>query len=890
VFLGVLLAVASGPVFAAESVQDVTILVLGSYWRQHETRIPPVVSVESARTAGLAHDEASRSFKPNARDRGFIGGESPPPPREWIEMDFDDSAWVRARAFHAGRHSIGLGCRRGKFLVRDPAGVKKLTLELAYAGGLVVYLNGSEVARTSLSADDVTPRTPADDYPSDAFFVSDGPRNGKLLHHYTDRERKEQFALRTRTAGPIELPTARLRRGVNVLAIEIHRSGYPALCRKLGLGEFAPLGLSRLSLRAEANDGAVVPAVVRPEGLHVWNAEVTEEVTELDYGHPCEPLRPVRILALRNSTFSGQVVVSSTRELAAVEAKLGSLACDRASIPAAAVKMRYGRPGQIMRYWGGYVYGGPRGVSLGVNFQRFDGLVDDPPTSVVPTSSTDRLKAEIRQALGLPETPAPAATMPIWVTVSVPADAAAGAYRGDLTIRARGEQDVVVPVELEVFDWTLPEVKDYASEFSVYQSPDTLAAYYNVPLWSDAHWRLVEQSVRLIGEAGNHTIIIPLLSKEQGGNEQSYVYRVRQSDGSFQYDTRVMDRYLDLYTKHHHPDRIKAVCFIVWGNAGVARGNPWQQDKYDHRGVPTETRGAFTVTMLDPKTGTKSDMPLPPIGSEAYEAFWRPILLEVKANLEKRGLADRMMLGMPADPHPAKPALAAFQRILPEAGWFVGNHPGATRYGYDRDKYVRAVHVERVYTGPLPDPATKRQFGWQREQMALAFNRYGFGPLCLYPNPCVWAFRIMMEVDLASGHRGAGRIGADYWKMDTKSGSGGAGTFYLRYPHSSIGQTGMASNCAALLAPGPKGPVTSARFENVREGIQNAEAVIFVQKALLAEKITAALAKKTWQILDERVEAMRTYTLGVGHGGWQQRDQKLYELVAEVARQLRAAN
>ncbi|KKL51381.1 hypothetical protein LCGC14_2296060 [marine sediment metagenome] len=45
----------------------------------------------------------------------------------------------------------------------------------------------------------------------------------------------------------------------------------------------------------------------------------------------------------------------------------------------------------------------------------------------------------------------------------------------------------------------------------------------------------------------------------------------------------------------------------------------------------------------------------------------------------------------------------------------------------------------------MPDPAKKRNFGWQRKQMALAFNRAGFGPLCLYPTPSVWAFRMLME-------------------------------------------------------------------------------------------------------------------------------------------------
>ena len=57
----------------------------------------------------------------------------------------------------------------------------------------------------------------------------------------------------------------------------------------------------------------------------------------------------------------------------------------------------------------------------------------------------------------------------------------------------------------------------------------------------------------------------------------------------------------------HPAKRIKAVCLTVWGNAGVASGNPYQKEKYDERGLPKKTRGAFTVTQVDAKTGAKSE-------------------------------------------------------------------------------------------------------------------------------------------------------------------------------------------------------------------------------------------------------------------------------------------
>lgn len=880
---------------AQASPEEAVILAAGGYWRQHVTRMPPLVSAASAKAAGIKLDDAARQLTLRGGRSKLMPGRSSPPPPGWTEVGFDDGAWDLVRgAFATERQELGLLCRRGKFLVTDPAAVKKLALEIDYCGGVAAYLNGREVLRASLPPGRLHPGTAGQDYPEEAFFVKDGPRKGELLHHYYDRQRTDQLALRQRTVGPVALPLELLRKGVNVLAVRCHSSHYPARCRQAGLGEFAAVALNRLFLRAVAADGAVTPALARPAGFHVWNADVIAEVTELSFPPPGEPLTTIRLSALRNGRFSGQVVVGSTTEIAGLAAEVGDLArAGGGRIPASAIQVRYGLPGRLMHFLGGHVYGGPTGPSLGVYFRRFDGLASEPPTVVPVTRPAEKLRGETRAALGLPGRPVPGAVAPIWATVEVPAEAAAGVYTGALTISAKDQKAVVVPLELEVFDWALPDVADYVSRLSVYQSPDTLAAHYGVPLWSERHWRLIERSVQLIGQAGNHAIIIPLLSKEQLGNEESYVHWVRQADGSFTYDTTVMDRHLDLYLKHHDPRRIQAVCCVVWGNAGVASGNPYQKEKYDERGLPKQTRGTFTVTAVDAATGTRSDMPLPPLGGEEYRDFWRPVLLKVREGLAKRGLADRMMLGMPADPPIPALAVKAFHDILPEVGWFVGSHQGAGYYRYDREdkgKRVPASHVERVYTAPIPDPATKRHFGWRRKDMVLAFNRYGFGPLCLFPDPAVWPFRVLMEADLAADYRGAGRIGADYWQMPgIKYNSGGGGTFYARYPQSAIGQTGMASNCAALLAPGPAGPVTSARFENVREGTQNAEAVIFIQRALLEKDVTGDLAAKCWRLLDERVNAIRGYTFGLGRAGWRQRDRELYELAGEVAGQLRPA-
>ena len=70
---------------------------------------------------------------------------------------------------------------------------------------------------------------------------------------------------------------------------------------------------------------------------------------------------------------------------------------------------------------------------------RFDRLLAEPPAEVVP--------AKVGKSSTLSS-----AVVPVWITVRVPADAAAGEYKGTVTIEATGASPVKYtgPVELQV--------------------------------------------------------------------------------------------------------------------------------------------------------------------------------------------------------------------------------------------------------------------------------------------------------------------------------------------------------------------------------------------------------------------------------------------------------
>ena len=59
-----------------------------------------------------------------------------------------------------------------------------------------------------------------------------------------------------------------------------------------------------------------------------------------------------------------------------------------------------------------------------------------------------------------------------------------------------------VPVELRVSAWKVPDPQDFTMIHNICQSPDTVAQYYKVPLWSDRHFELMGQSLKVFGAVG----------------------------------------------------------------------------------------------------------------------------------------------------------------------------------------------------------------------------------------------------------------------------------------------------------------------------------------------------------------------------------------------------
>jgi len=89
----------------------------------------------------------------------------------------------------------------------------------------------------------------------------------------------------------------------------------------------------------------------------------------------------------------------------------------------------------------------------------------------------------------------------------------------------------------------------------------------------------------------------------------------------------------------------------------------------------------------------------------------------------------------------------------------------------------------------------------------------------------------------------------------------------------------------ALLYPGPDGPVATERYEVFREGVEPAEALIFIERAIQEKKLSPALQERTEKALEARSQTfiMNWFTIRDMPAA---EDAKLLALAGEVAREL----
>jgi hypothetical protein len=484
-----------------------------------------------------------------------------------------------------------------------------------------------------------------------------------------------------------------------------------------------------------------------------------------------------------------------------------------------------------------------------------------------------------------------------------------GKYTAKLTIAAQGEKSLDVPVELEVSGWLVPKPSEFHTVVDLIQSPESVALQYDVPLYSDKHFQLLEKSLERAGHVGSWTVHIPLICHTNLGNEQSMVRWVKKADGTYKYDFSVMDRYLDLAEKHMGKPRI--VMVVVWDIfLGAISVQYPGKDRTADDDVP--------VSMLDEATGKVT---VGTVGKydEKGKAQWKALTSEMMEHMKKRGLDKSVILGFAYDVCPSEEKANFWLDVLPGVAWGRYGHFAYPNFGHKAPVKIDFFAYCGCAVGCW---GTEPMYGWKQPAKVTAFVRLGTGrgddrdPSISIPWNLV---RLFGELNIQGQQRGFGRIGLDYWPVAKNAKGEKMVTIEGRYLQSGWKQIDMM--LLGLVPPGPDGAMASGKLEMMREGLQETEARIFLESVLTdpvqAKKLPAPLAAKAQEVLNGRLRALkpdveqqttagflnnpRPLLDGFGFNGlytplfsaifqqqymasgWQERSGKLFDVAGEVA-------
>lgn len=291
------------------------------------------------------------------------------------------------------------------------------------------------------------------------------------------------------------------------------------------------------------------------------------------------------------------------------------------------------------------------------------------------------------------------------------------------------------------------------------------------------------------------------------------------------------------------------------------------------------------VSLYDPEKNSVTEMEGPAYNTPEAVAFWKPVADGLREILKKRGLEDRWVVGLANDCKPSKEPVEVWKTVAPEARWA---HQG---HGLDGAYHgVRLAYNTTVWkTEHAWDPSQRRTYGWRRNNPVVCQFHRDISKSAPYLQ--LLESRITAEKNIAGNQNGFGRMSATFWPV-FKDGRGNLSrTMSSRFMESSWAQCNIFMT--AYLAPGPDGARSTIRYEMLLEGIQECEARIAIEKALLDKDARAKLgeekAASLQELIDARTRAHICSTDELGSlwyacSGWQDRSEKLFNAAAEAAK------
>ncbi|WP_316753023.1 DUF4091 domain-containing protein [Pedobacter gandavensis] len=392
-------------------------------------------------------------------------------------------------------------------------------------------------------------------------------------------------------------------------------------------------------------------------------------------------------------------------------------------------------------------------------------------------------------------------TKPVWLSIKVPANTIPGSYKG--IIKIKGDKEYTLPITVQVLDRTLPDPKKWQYDLDLWQHPAAIARVHNVPLWSDAHYSRMKEYYEMLANAGQKTITASIVEEPWG--HQTYddyptlIKWTKKKDGSWKYDYSLFDKYIAFVMDCGITERISCYSMVPWKIAFTYYDEASQKE----------------IVFKDA------------IGTPAYNAFWKTMLVDFAQHLKQKGWFSKTYIAMDERP---MAAMQAVIKLLKETDkdWKIAlagdYHPEIEQ---DIDVYSIASRLDF----PSDILEKRKQKGQTSTWYTCCTEPYPNGFTFSSPAEGVWMGWYTANKNLDGYLRWAYNSWTKNPIADSRFTTWPAGDTYMVYP----------------------GPLSSMRFEKLIEGAQDFEKIRYLKSLYTKNKQT--------QQLNELNKALETFEI-----------------------------
>jgi len=388
-------------------------------------------------------------------------------------------------------------------------------------------------------------------------------------------------------------------------------------------------------------------------------------------------------------------------------------------------------------------------------------------------------------------------TQPIWLTIHVPRTADPGVYVGKLGVTT-GSQSATLTIELRVLDFTLPDLPEGAFYLNIWQDPAAVARWAKVPMWSEEHWKLLEAYARDLAVHGQKSITTGILHdpwRSQTGNVFPSMVEWRfpgewqlGQEAKFQFDYTVFDRYVELMMRAGVKKSIH--CFSLVDGPGHSPD--------------------CDIGYVDTRTG-QLRIRHTTVGDHWYEKAWGVFLPAFVNHLKERGWLDRTYIAFDEKPQDILSGIMAVLRsAAPDLKVALA---GGSSSQESADAGDLTIHWDDLSNRTALEQLHQKRRGVGPTVFYTACAPYSPNTFLYSP---LWESRMLPWISFRYSLNGYLR-----WA-------------YQSWPEAVWQQPRFRwhSGDNYFVYPGENGPISSTRWELLRQGVQDFEALHLLKTRL----------------------------------------------------------